>query len=406
METFQQALQKASDAPPEPRFRFLIVNENYLGHVTVHRLFCQALSRDPEVDFDPGRDTVTLDTVDNLLEKVQRRLASMRFGTAWMRQQGLDFGRWRFQRFVALLARKRIEEKLKQAQKENRPYDAIAFHSQTAALACVDIMARVPSLVSTDITNAQASREWNVPATRWTYWPSIRWEREVFRRANGIAVFSDWTREAVLSENKRINPDKVRHYPPGVELDPFLQMPLERPARDKCRLLFVGGDFERKGGQDVLAAYENALKETCELNIVSAGAPGGLETRGILVDRGLKPYSPELLVRYREADIFVLPTRNEAYGHVFIEAMAAGLPVVATSINAIPGILPSEAHRFLIAPGDQQAFIKAIRELCADAELRRSLGEAGRERVRAEFDAARCFGRYVDWLKEMSKKKS
>jgi starch synthase len=330
----------------------------------------------------------------------------LRFGTTWMQRQGLDFGRWRFQRFIALLARKRVESKLKQAEKEGRPYDAIAFHTQTAAFACVDLMAKVPALVSTDITNAQASREWNIPASRWTYWPSIRWERAVFRQARAIATFSEWAQDAVLAENSNLNPGQVRHYPPGVELEKFLAIPMARPARDKCRLLFVGGDFERKGGTDLVACFRESLRETCELHIVSAGAPVGLEEEGIHVYRDLKPYSPELLACYREADIFVLPTRNEAYGHVFIEAMAAGLPVVATDINAIPGILAGEMHRFLIAPGDRQALRDAVLALQSEATLRVALGEAGRKRAIAEFDATTCLGRYVAWLKEIGKKKS
>jgi hypothetical protein len=228
VESFKQALEKAVSVEPRKRYRFLLVNEHYLGHVTVHRLFCQALTQDPEVDFNPERDAVILDKVDNLLEKIQRLLASLRFGTTWMQRQGLDFGRWRFQRFIALLARKRVECKLKQAEKEGRPYDAIAFHSQTAAFACLDLMAKVPSLVSTDITNAQASREWNTPATRWTYWPSIRWERAVFRQAQAVATFSEWARTAVLTENPHLPPEKVRYYPPGIDLEVFLELPQGR----------------------------------------------------------------------------------------------------------------------------------------------------------------------------------
>ncbi|HEY9686236.1 MAG TPA: hypothetical protein V6C52_04600 [Coleofasciculaceae cyanobacterium] len=228
VESFKQALEKAAVALPREQYRFLIVSEPDSWHMTVAGLLWQALSSDPEVDFEVSRDTITLDTVDNPLENAQRYLASLRFGTGWMRQQELDFGRWRFQRFVALLARKRVEAKLKLASKEGRPYDAIAFQGQNAALACIDLMAHVPALVSIGLTNAQASREWNIPATRWTYWPAIRWERAVFRQARAVATFSGWAMDAVLAENPRLDPGKVRHYAPGIELEQFLELPVAR----------------------------------------------------------------------------------------------------------------------------------------------------------------------------------
>lgn len=401
VESFKQTLEKAAETEAQRRYRFLIVNEHYLGHVSVHRLFCRALETDPQVEFDPETDTIRLDTVENLLERLQRRFASLRFGTAWMQQQNLDFARWRFQRFVALLARKRIDRALARAKKAGRPYDAIAIHSQTAAFAATDLMKQMPCLISTDISQTQASLEWNSPATRWTYQPGIRLEKLVFERASAIAVFSDWCRNAILVENPALPPAKVRTLPPGVELGPFVELPLERPPAEKLRLLFVGGDFARKGGPDLVACWEEYLKETFELHIVSNGAPAGLEEKGIAVYRDLKPYSQELLERYREADVFVLPTLNEAYGHVFIEAMAAGLPVVATRINAIPEIVPPEGLPLLIPPGNREALREAILSL-QDPARRQALGQTVRDKAKARFDAGACFAAYVGWLKAIS----
>ncbi len=396
MSTFEEALREAGESTPARRYRFLIVNEHYLGHVTVHRLICKALAADPAVDFDPERDTIRLDTVDDFTERVERKLVSLRFPNRWVQQQDLDLARWRFQRFVANLARKRAIQKLSE-----HAYDALMFNSQTAALASLDIMRRYPSLVSTDITNRQAAAEWNLPATRWTYWPSMFWERKVFRAAGIVAPFSEWARQAILAENRGIDPEKVRTMPVGAELAPFLEMHLARPAREKTRLLFVGGDFERKGGADLLAAFEESLHPSCELHIVSNGAPEKLP-EGVTVYRNIAPYSPELLEQYRQADIFALPTRNEAYGHVFIEAMAAGLPVIATHINAIPEILPEENRPYLIAPGDREALTTAVLAFRADPSLRQKLGQAGRERARSQFDANVCAARTVAWLKELA----
>ena len=336
----------ASGGRIEP-YRFLIINEHYLGHRTVHRLLCRQLAENPDVDFEPDRDVILLDTPLDPGDRLFRRIASLRFPNRWVQAQNLDFGRLRFQHYVAATARKRLEAALRKTA-----YDALFIHSQTAALMSLDIMARIPTLISTDITNAQAAEEWNAPWTRWTYWPNRRGEQNVFARAAGIAVMSDWTRQAALKEHPALPPERIHHFPPGADLTPFEAMPTERPPGDKPNILFVGGDFERKGGPLLLDVFERHFSGAARLHLVSAMAPAHLPP-DVTAHRNLQPYSPELLDLYRRADIFALPTRNEAYGHVFIEAMAAGLPVIATDINAIPEIVtPGEG---LLFPPDDPA---------------------------------------------------
>jgi starch synthase len=375
-----------------PPYRFLIVNENYLGHATMQRLLCRALDHDPEVTYD----VVELNRPAGLFERLERYVAGLRFPNAWIRQQNLDLGRLRFQRYVATLARRRVLAHLTRAH-----YDAICFHTQTAALRCGDLMARVPSLVSLDITNAQASREWNLPATRWTYLPNIRMEQAVLRRAAAISTLSGWARHAVLSENPGIDSGKVRHFPPGVDLTPFLDMGQARAVGAKPQLLFVGGDFARKGGWELLDVFRRYFTGRATLHLVTqADIPPEPDVH---LHQALQPYSPELIRLYREADLFVLPTRNEAYGHVFIEAMAAGLPVVATDINAIPEIVRHEREGLLIPPENPAALREALERLLSNPNLRQELGGRGRERAVTEFNAERCFGRYVDCLKAMAR---
>lgn len=381
-------------------YRFLIVNEHYLGHRTVHRLLCRQLAEDPAVDFDPERDAILLDEPSDFSDRLFRKIGSLRFPDRWVQQQNLDFGRLRFQHYVAATARKRLTSKLAASD-----YDAILFHSQTAALMSLDIMARVPSLISTDITNVQAASEWNLPWTRWTYWPNRRGEKNAFAKARAVAVMSEWTRQAALREHPDLPPEKIHHFPPGADLEPFQAMPLVRPPKeskgDKADLLFVGGDFKRKGGPLLLDCFAQHFAERARLHLVSALAPDNLP-EGVTAYRDLKPYSQALLDLYGQADIFVMPTRNEAYGHVFIEAMAAGLPVVSTDINAIPEIVRHGGEGMLIPPGDGKALQDALDTLLAHPDKRLAMGEAGRRRAAEHFDATLCFQRYVDCLKEIS----
>ncbi|MEP6915478.1 MAG: glycosyltransferase [Acidobacteriota bacterium] len=100
---------------------------------------------------------------------------------------------------------------------------------------------------------------------------------------------------------------------------------------------------------------------------------------------------PDVAPYYEACDVFVLPSisRNEAFGIVQLEAMAAGRPVVNTAIGSgVEYACPPGLCGLAVAPADPAALAGAIRQLLADPALRRALGAAGRARVTAEFSAA------------------
>ncbi len=84
-------------------------------------------------------------------------------------------------------------------------------------------------------------------------------------------------------------------------------------------------------------------------------------------------------------DIFVLPSKSEGMPMVILEAMAAGLPVVATNVGGTPEVVIDGETGFLVPPGDPQALADVIKKLMDDPELRRKFGKAGRERVEKHF---------------------
>jgi len=89
---------------------------------------------------------------------------------------------------------------------------------------------------------------------------------------------------------------------------------------------------------------------------------------------------------YRKAAIFALPTEQEGFGIVFLEAMASSLPVVATRVAAVPEVVADGVTALLVDPGDETALAQAIENLLDDSDLRTRLGNAGRTHV-ARFDA-------------------
>jgi glycosyltransferase involved in cell wall biosynthesis len=97
-----------------------------------------------------------------------------------------------------------------------------------------------------------------------------------------------------------------------------------------------------------------------------------------------------------EADLFVLSTRSEGLPLSILEAMAAGLPVVASDVGGVPELVVDGETGFLVPPGDPHALAAAIERLLDDPDLRRRLGAAGRLRVSEHFDLASARRAHLD----------
>jgi glycosyltransferase involved in cell wall biosynthesis len=101
---------------------------------------------------------------------------------------------------------------------------------------------------------------------------------------------------------------------------------------------------------------------------------------------------------YRAADIFCLPTRADSLGLVLLEAGAAGLPVVSTSVGAIPEIVRDGETGLVVPPDDPLALVRALSTLIGDRKLRLELGRAARALVSRDYDAEANMHRLVEVL--------
>ena len=184
-------------------------------------------------------------------------------------------------------------------------------------------------------------------------------------------------------------------YPVRAMADPGWIRARAARAGQKVRALFMGGDFPRKGGPDLLEAwraggffYRAALDLVTDWPMSEGDLPPGVRLVG-----GIAPYTPSWLDLWRGADLFVMPTRHEAFGMVFQEAAAAGLPSIATRINAIPEIVQDGATGILVASGDRAGLVRAIQTLVDSAELRRTMGAVAFDRIRVLNAPARYASR-------------
>ena len=112
--------------------------------------------------------------------------------------------------------------------------------------------------------------------------------------------------------------------------------------------------------------------------LVARAAALGVADRLVLVG-SLKPGSAELVEEYRQADVFVLPSRHEPFGIVVLEAWAAGLPVVASNVGGLGRLCASHPDAALtFAPDDSAGLETALDRVCSDAVQWRTLSESGR----------------------------
>jgi glycosyltransferase involved in cell wall biosynthesis len=197
--------------------------------------------------------------------------------------------------------------------------------------------------------------------------------------------------------------DKIDVIPPGVDLDLF--RPSELPQRSaRVRVLFVGGQFERKGGLELLEAAR-ALGDKVELGLVTGSEivniPAGVFAT---VYRGLKPQSEMLVNLYRSADIFVLPSRGDCMPQAVAEALASGLPVVATSVGAIGEMVAENVNGHLVQPRDVRALAAAIGAMVDSPARRREMGRSSLAIAHQYHDAVRNNGRILELLKRLAAK--
>jgi glycosyltransferase involved in cell wall biosynthesis len=249
-------------------------------------------------------------------------------------------------------------------------------------------MRRIPSIVSIDCTQDCVLESAASRVERASYEPNVRMDGAVFRRAAAIISTSRWAANT-LAERYPDCTTPVHVLPNPVLLEHFDRRWIEaRGARARAgvrpRLLFIGGDFPRKGGFDLLEAWTSGnLQNAAELDLVTDWTLPGALPDGVHVWRNIKAYSAEWLTRWQQADIFVMPTRNEAFGLVYQEAAAAGVPAIGTALNAIPEIVRGGESGMLVPAGDVDSLAGAMHALIASPDLRDRMGLRGRELIEA-----------------------
>jgi glycosyltransferase involved in cell wall biosynthesis len=363
--------------------RGLFVNSGILGHRAVAGLIEDATRLMPSVD----AQHINLSDELTIRDRVIRRLLSLRLTPRAGVAANLDLRRWREELNAGLLASRRIAAA---ERAHGRPFDVAHFHPQPTAYASLSRMKRTRAIVSIDATQQLASREAASRIDRATYRPNIIHDGFVFRGAAAITATSDWAARNLAAHYPECR-DKlhVLPYPVRTLGDPaWIEERFDRSRRrdGPVRVLFMGGDFPRKGGFELVNAWRAAdfgsrarLDLVTDWTIDGSSLPPGVRRVG-----GILPNTPPWDDLWRGADLFVMPTRHEAFGMVFQEAAAAGIPSIATDINAVPEIVQNGVGGILVPPGDAPALVAALRTLVDAPDLRRRMGAAALDRIRVD----------------------
>jgi alpha-maltose-1-phosphate synthase len=231
-----------------------------------------------------------------------------------------------------------------------------------------------PYAVYVDQTRLMAERGWPIwmPFSSGERDELLNLERSMYREAAHLFVMGKPARDSLRAEYG-VDESQISVVGGGL---PYDDPPTPQQLTDEPSIVFIGRDFERKGGRVLLEAFDLVQERVpgATLRIVGAardfGLPG-VTGYGKIGDRR------ELTNLYRRARAFCLPSLYEPYGLVLIEAMAHGIPCIGSAVQSIPEILDEGRAGLLVSPGDAGELAEALIRLLTDDELAGSLAATG-----------------------------
>jgi len=201
----------------------------------------------------------------------------------------------------------------------------------------------------------------------------------------------------IMASRLSIEPDRITVIPNGVDLERF--SPDETVRSTEPLVVCVARLVKEKDFRTLLEAFRLARLEmpTARLDIVGNGPmaiPAAPNVR-------LLPATVNVAAHLRRAWIFALASQSEASPNAILEAMACGLPVVATAVGGIPELVDHNRTGLLVPPGDPVAMSAALMSLMRNPEIRKSMGVAGRQRALVDYSVPRMVQRTEAVLREV-----
>lgn len=354
-------------------YEFGFILEQSLGHITHTKNLQANVVRDPDVKVHWG--LVDFDA-KGLAGKIPV------YKSNWTVRAGIRADR--------LIARMSKQAKL----------DALFFHTQVPAVLAQRWLRRLPGIVSLDATPMQYDelgafyKHEQGPA--WLEAWKWRLNRDCFRSAQRLVVWAEWTKRGLV-EGYGVPAEKIEVIPPGVNVADWRRPSARVPHDGPIRILFVGGNLERKGGLVLLEAFRSLRHLGMELHLVTKDrlAP----EPGVFVYNTMEANSQPLKDLYHACDIFALPTFGDCLPMVLSEAGASEMAIVSTTVAGIPEIIRNADTGLTVPVGDAAALTEALKELATNPGLRLDLGKRAMIHVTRNYDARANADRLLGLLK-------
>jgi starch synthase len=240
-----------------------------------------------------------------------------------------------------------------------------------------------PSVLYVDCTHKQSARGW--PAWNPLQGRALsRWyerERVQYTRAEHIFAFSEATRRSLI-EDYAVPAARVTVVGAGANITSMPEISQRASPDEPPTILFVGNDFVRKGGPELLEAFGRVRDVVPDARLVVVGTPHAIPAQDGVVVLGRVRDRSALEALYLQASVFCLPTHFEPFGLALLEAMASGLACVTT--DACAEIVDAEIG-YVVPPGDVDALTDALVAALTDRDGTARRGAAGRERVERHY---------------------
>jgi glycosyltransferase involved in cell wall biosynthesis len=228
--------------------------------------------------------------------------------------------------------------------------------------------------------------------------------KRVLERVDLVYAVSQDLRRHIL-EDFGISPDKVSYLPIGIDTAAFSPGGGGRGCEGPLVLFSNRGFYPVYDTRTLIAGFASALKENPRLSLILKGeGPEEPEMRKLVASmnlaeavtfRGRSPYA-DVPGDLRSADIFISTATSDGTPVSVLEAMATGLPCIATRVGGVPEWIEDGENGLLIPPRDPAALARAILALATDPGLRARLGTRARETVRERGDWKRLMTRVED----------
>jgi glycosyltransferase involved in cell wall biosynthesis len=352
-------------------FGFLL--EQSLGHVTHTKNLLTNVALDPEVHAHWG-------LIDFEATGIAGRIPVYR--SNWTVRAGLR-------------ARRAVTRMNRQTR-----LDALFFHTQVPAILTQHWLRKIPGIVSLDATPRQYDelgafyKHEQGPA--WLEVWKWRLNRDCFRSARRLVAWAEWTKLGLV-QGYGVPADKITVIPPGVNVHEWRRSMPRVPHANPVKILFVGGDLERKGGLVLLKAFRALRHLRPELHLVTKNrlAP----EPSVFIYNNLDANSQPLKDLYHTCDIFALPTFGDCLPMVLSEAGASGMAIISTNVAAIPEIVRNGETGLTVPAGDTVSLTQALWDLATNPALRMTLGQRAMAHVTRHYDAPTNASRLLDLLK-------